>query len=67
MKQLIAKQITNEKSLWWDNRNQKTEKNLEVRFFRNLLKVITALEIQLGNQFLLGLGVRYMSWSMSIL
>jgi penicillin amidase len=37
MKQLIAKQITNEKSLWWDNIETKKEKNLEVRF-RNLLK-----------------------------
>jgi hypothetical protein len=46
MKQLIATQIVNEKSPWWDNVETKTESQ-DPRFFRNPSNV-AVLENQLG-------------------
>jgi penicillin amidase len=48
MKQLIATQIVNEKSPWWDNVETKTERNQDPRFFRNPSKNVAVLENQLG-------------------
>jgi penicillin amidase len=50
MKQIIAKQITNEKSLWWDNVNTKKEKETRIHIVSKSFKEsIIALEKQLGN------------------
>jgi penicillin amidase len=50
MKQIIARQITNEKSLWWDNVNTKREKETRSQIVSKSFKEsITALEKQLGN------------------
>jgi penicillin amidase len=45
MKQLIAKQITNEKSLWWDNieTKNKNESRSEI-LSKSFKEAITALE-----------------------
>jgi penicillin amidase len=48
MKQLIATQIVNEKSPWWDNVETKTERNQDPRFFRNPSKKRSLYENQLG-------------------
>lgn len=50
MKQIITRQITNEKSLWWDNVN--TNKEIETRsqiVSKSFKESIVALEKQLGN------------------
>jgi penicillin amidase len=47
MKQLIAKQIVNEKSLWWDNIETKTE-GIRTEILSKSFKTIAALETQLG-------------------
>ena len=50
MKQIIARQITNEKSLWWDNVNTKIEKETRSQIVSKSFKEsIIALEKQLGN------------------
>ena len=50
MKQIIARQITNEKSLWWDNVNTKKEKETRSQIVSKSFKEsIIALEKQLGN------------------
>jgi penicillin amidase len=50
MKQIIARQITNEKSLWWDNVNTKKEKETRSHIVSKSFKEsIIALEKQLGN------------------
>ncbi|RBN49074.1 penicillin acylase family protein [Flavobacterium psychrolimnae] len=50
MKQIIARQITNEKSLWWDNINTKKEKETRSQIVSKSFKEsIVALEKQLGN------------------
>jgi penicillin amidase len=50
MKQIIAKQIANENSLWWDNittKNQKETRNQIVS--QSFKEAVSALEKQLGN------------------
>jgi penicillin amidase len=64
MKQLIATQIVNEKSPWWDNVETKTESQ-DPRFFRNPSNV-AVLENQLGKSVPFGRGIRYMWSSMSM-
>jgi penicillin amidase len=50
MKQIIARQITNVKSLWWDNVNTEKEKETRSQIVSKSFKEsITALEKQLGN------------------
>ena len=50
MKQIIARQITNEKSLWWDNVNTKKEKETRSHIVSKSFKEsVAALEKQLGN------------------
>lgn len=50
MKQIIAPQITNEKSLWWDNITTKTVKETRQQIVSKSFKEsIQALENQLGN------------------
>ncbi|MBG6187220.1 penicillin acylase family protein [Flavobacterium sp. CAN_S2] len=50
MKQIIARQITNEKSLWWDNVNTKKEKETRSQIVSKSFKEsVVALEKQLGN------------------
>ena len=50
VKQIIAKQITNEKSLWWDNINTKIVKETRGQIISKAFKEsIVALENQLGN------------------
>ncbi|CAM4066819.1 penicillin acylase family protein [Flavobacterium sinopsychrotolerans] len=49
MKQIIARQITNEKSLWWDNINTKNEKETRSQIVSKSFKEsVVALENQLG-------------------
>jgi penicillin amidase len=49
MKQLIAKQIVNEKSLWWDNIETKNRKESRTEILSKSFKeTIAALEAQLG-------------------
>lgn len=49
MKQIIARQITNEKSLWWDNVNTKKEKETRSQIVSKSFKEsVAALENQLG-------------------
>ncbi len=50
VKQIIAKQITNEKSLWWDNITTKNTKETRSQILSKSFKEsILALENQLGN------------------
>ncbi|MFV8369139.1 penicillin acylase family protein [Flavobacterium sp. LB2R40] len=50
VKQIIAIQITNEKSLWWDNTNTKSSKETRMQIVTQSFKEsIVALEKQLGN------------------
>ena len=50
MKQIIARQITNEKSLWWDNVNTKKEKETRSQIVSKSFKEsIVTLEKQLGS------------------
>ncbi|RYJ53733.1 penicillin acylase family protein [Flavobacterium petrolei] len=50
MKQIIARQITNKKSLWWDNVNTKKEKETRSQIVSKSFKEsIVALEKQLGS------------------
>jgi penicillin amidase len=50
MKQIIARQITNEKSLWWDNVNTKKEKETRSQIVSKSFKEsVAALENQLGS------------------
>jgi penicillin amidase len=50
MKQIIARQITNEKSLWWDNVNTKNQKETRSQIVSKSFKEsVVALENQLGN------------------
>jgi penicillin amidase len=50
MKQMIAKQVKNEKSLWWDNINTKNHQETRSEIVSQSFKEsILALEIQLGN------------------
>ena len=50
MKQIIARQITNDKSLWWDNITTKTVKETRQQIVSKSFKEsIQALENQLGN------------------
>ncbi len=49
MKQIIARQITNEKSLWWDNVTTKTKKETRSHIVSQSFKEsVAALEKQLG-------------------
>jgi hypothetical protein len=67
MKQLIAKQIVNEKSLWWDILRPKNRKESRTEILSKSFKeTIAALEAQLGKSVPPGLGIRYMWSSMSI-
>jgi penicillin amidase len=50
MKQIIAKQITNENSLWWDNIDTKNKKETKADILnKSFHEAIIALEKQLGN------------------
>ena len=50
VKQLIAKQITNKKSLWWDNINTTNTKETRSQIIsKSFTESIVALEKQLGN------------------
>jgi penicillin amidase len=50
MKQLVARQMANEKSLWWDNIETKDRKEIRTEILSKSFKeAITSLEIQLGN------------------
>jgi penicillin amidase len=67
MKQLIATQIVNEKSPWWDNVETKNRKESRSEILSKSFKeAIAVLEKQLGKSVPLGRGIRYMWSSMSM-
>jgi penicillin amidase len=66
MKQLIATQIVNEKSPWWDNVETKNRKESRSEILSKSFKeAIAVLENQLGKS-VPGRGIRYMWSSMSM-
>jgi hypothetical protein len=60
MKQMIAGQISNDNSLWWDNIETKNKKETRSEILSNPLRRGCNFGKTIGIRFRIGLGTEYM-------